>query len=91
MAGEIALDAAAGRMHSVDPLTGGTMASSSAVPLWKRLVILLSGVVVAAVVQVALGQAGVSTVLAIIIALVPGFAAIWLAAKLLGVHLKWRV
>lgn len=66
------------------------MAVSGTAPMWKRLVILLSAVAVAGVVQFALRQAGVWTVLAIVVALVPGFATIWVAAKLLHVRLKRR-
>lgn len=66
------------------------MAASAQTPLWKRVVILLSGVVAAAVVRFALGPAGVPWALAIVIALVAGFVALWVAAALLHVRLKRR-
>lgn len=64
------------------------MAASAKTPMWKRIVILLSAVVVAVVVRFAVGLAGVPTILAIVIALVAGFAALWVVAALLHVRLK---
>ncbi len=63
------------------------MTASAKTPLWKRLVIVLSAVVVGIVVASAVGQAGVSTVLTIAVGAVVTLLALWAVAKLLRVPL----
>jgi len=64
------------------------MAASAKTPLWKRLVIVLCAVAAGIVVASAIGQAGVSTVLSIVVGAAVTLLALWVAATLLHVRLK---
>ena len=64
------------------------MAASAKTPMWKRLVIVLSAVVAGIVVAFVLGQAGVSTLLAIVAGAAVPLLGLWVVARLLHVRLR---
>lgn len=63
------------------------MAASTKTPLWKRLVIILSAVAAGIVVASVIGQAGVSSVLSIVVGAAVTLLALWVVARLLHVRL----
>jgi hypothetical protein len=63
------------------------MAASVKTPMWKRLVIVLSAVAAGIVVASAIGQAGVSAVLTIVVGAAVTLLALWVVAGLLHVRL----